>query len=59
MVDYKKLLLAYINHVGECEGVTFLSTMYGKVKGLTEEEDQILRQLDKESLDFFTGNTDD
>ena len=45
--DYKKILLAYINHVGECEGCTFLGwSLDNGVTGLSSEEVEELRSLD-------------
>jgi Fe-S cluster biogenesis protein NfuA len=45
--DYKKILLAYINHVGECEGCTFLGrSVDNGITGLSSEEVEELRRLD-------------
>jgi hypothetical protein len=46
--DYKKILLSYINHVGECEGVTFLGEGQKEwgIKGLSSEEVEELLRLD-------------
>jgi hypothetical protein len=45
--DYKKILLAYINHVGECEGVTFLGHHVANgITGLSSEDVEELVRLD-------------
>lgn len=38
MIDYKKLLVAYINHVIDCEGVSFLEDGFSKNLNLNEDE---------------------
>jgi hypothetical protein len=39
MIDYRKILIAYVDHVGECEGVDFLEDgPAAHQPGLTEEE---------------------
>jgi hypothetical protein len=46
--DYKKILLAYINHVEECEGLTFLGGAEDDgITGLSSEEVEELVRLDK------------
>lgn len=47
-VDYKKILLAYLNHVGELEGTCFLGRSADQgIKGLTSEELTHLCELSK------------
>ena len=49
-MDYKKLLLAYMNHVGEMEGTYFLGHSADTgITGLTQQEVNELRSLTKES----------
>jgi hypothetical protein len=50
MTDYRTLLLKYIDHVGNCEGVTFLGDRDRNKSLFTEEEWTLLQQLDRESL---------
>lgn len=46
--DYKKILLAYIDHVGQCEGVTFLGRPADNgIEGLSSEELEELLRLGK------------
>ena len=46
-MDYRELLKKYINHVGECEGITFLR--YGeKPDFITDEEWAELQKIAKE-----------
>jgi hypothetical protein len=45
-VDYRELLQKYIDHVGECEGVTYIRLKHRKVGQFTEPEWQALRELD-------------
>jgi hypothetical protein len=49
--DYRTLLLKYINHVGECEGTTFLSDRWHDDRLFTDEEWSVMQQLDKESYE--------
>jgi hypothetical protein len=44
MIDYKELLIKYIKHVEECEGINFLDTIGNT---LTEEELKELELLSK------------
>jgi hypothetical protein len=46
--DYKKILLAYIGHVGDCEGCSFLGEGQKEwgIKGLSSEEVEELLRLD-------------
>lgn len=48
-MDYKALLIKYIQHVGECEGVTFISERYRGLPypGFTDEEFNELQVLDR------------
>jgi hypothetical protein len=44
--DYRKLLIAYIAHVGDCEGTDFLgNSAKDGIKGLSEEEVEELKYL--------------
>lgn len=47
-VNHRDLLKKYINHVGECEGITFLSEGR-RTAGLTDEEWEALQLLDIEA----------
>ena len=50
VIDYRELLMKYIEHVGECEGVTFMSKCHEPRTGLfTTEEWEELQRLDGES----------
>ena len=46
-MNYRELLKKYINHVANCEGVTFISQLHKN--SFTEEEIEELIKLDKES----------
>ena len=48
MIDYRNLLIKYINHVGEQEGISFLNERYyfGGTFFSSEEWDE-LQNLDK------------
>lgn len=43
-MNYKRILMLYIEHVGYVEGSTFINY---HIDGLTEEEMEELRRLDK------------
>lgn len=50
-MDYRKILIAYIDHVGRCEGVDFLGSGPSEVlPGLTEEEGIALAKARDASL---------
>lgn len=50
MIDYKTLLLKYIEIVGYAEGISFISEKY-RIQGLfTNEEWEELERLDKHGL---------
>jgi Fe-S cluster biogenesis protein NfuA len=52
--DYRKILKAYIWHIGECEGCTFLGrSAEPSIEGLTTEERDELRKIDKELEDEY------
>lgn len=54
MIDYRELLMKYIDHVGECEGITFISDYHRPRAGLfTTEEWEELRRLDAESEKYM------
>lgn len=46
--NYRRMLLWYIDHVGQCEGVSFLGDRY-KPNDLTDDEWAELQELDQES----------
>lgn len=46
-IDYKKLLLKYMNHVGEQEGTCFTGSSLTLNEQFTEEEKEELRSLEK------------
>lgn len=49
MIDYRELLLRYIQHVGECEGKTYVpkdSGGHSDVKFTPEEEAELDRLYD-------------
>jgi hypothetical protein len=49
-MDYRELLKKYINHVGYCEGTTFIHMAYPDDMGFTAEEVAELEKLDAEVL---------
>jgi hypothetical protein len=51
-MDYRALLLKYINHVGECEGVTFIADHHRRPDLFTDEEWAELCRLDDDGRDF-------
>lgn len=52
MFDYMKILAAYIRHVGEIEGVDFLSRSEGQaIYGLSLEETKELLRISDTSYD--------
>lgn len=53
MIDYRELIKKYINHVGECEGVSFIQNNY-LGKEFSKEEKEELIKLDKEAYDEQT-----
>jgi len=44
-VDFKKILIHYVDHVGNYEGTTFINRH--TIEGLTEPEMDALRAVDK------------
>jgi len=53
--DYRKLLMRYINHVGDCEGTDFL--YYDQMnKNFSAEEKNILHQLSSDGIEFEKKN---
>lgn len=50
MIDYKSLLLKYINHVAENEGVTFIKDTWRNEDMFSEAEWDELVKLDDEAL---------
>ena len=47
--NYRNMLMWYMNHVGDCEGVSFLSDRYKPQNGLTDEEWAELQELDRQA----------
>lgn len=46
MIDYRKILMAYMDHVGECEGTFFLGPYRPMLDDvLTEEEGNALADI--------------
>jgi hypothetical protein len=46
MIDYRKILKAYMDHVGECEGVFFIGPIReGQIKSLSEGENNALMDI--------------
>lgn len=45
-LDWRKICKAYIRHVIQEEGVSFLNSWRGDPNGLNEEEAKALRELD-------------
>lgn len=54
MIDYKELLMKYINHVADNEGVTFIKDCF-KGDCFTEEEWAELTKLDEEAWREING----
>jgi hypothetical protein len=48
MIDYRKILKFYIDHVGDCEGTAFL-TGADNFSQLTAEENQALNEVYNEA----------
>jgi hypothetical protein len=48
-MDYRKLLKKYIEHVGWCEGVSFLGE-YDRTEFFTDDEWKEMREIDNEVL---------
>jgi hypothetical protein len=44
------LLGAYINHVGDCEGIDFLSSNYTPSKWLSMEDVELLNQASEQTV---------
>jgi hypothetical protein len=58
--DYKKLLVAYLWHVGEMEGCTFLGRSADSgIDGLNAAEVEELRTLDKLPFSFLLEHTNE
>ena len=55
MTDYKDLLLKYINHVAENEGVTFIKDTWRNENMFSEEEWAELVKLDEEAWQKING----
>jgi hypothetical protein len=51
-IDYRELLIKYIAHVGECEGVTFILSWDHVPKPFTPEEWSELVALDGQSKKY-------
>lgn len=48
MIDWRKILMAYISHVGACEGIDFLPA---ELDGLTAEENAALNEAAADLLE--------
>lgn len=55
MIDYKALLLKYINHVAENEGVTFIKDTWRNEDMFSEPEWDELVKLDDEAWEQLNG----
>ena len=55
MIDYKALLLKYINHVAENEGVTFIKDTWRNEDIFSESEWDELVKLDDEAWAQLNG----
>ena len=55
MIDYKALLLKYINHVAENEGVTFIKDTWRNKDIFSEAEWAELVKLDEEAWYELNG----
>lgn len=55
MIDYKALLLKYINHVAENEGVTFIKDTYRNEDVFSGDEWNELVKLDEEAWQQLNG----
>ena len=53
-MDHRELLMKYISHVGDCEGVTYLSdwSLHFNPRLFSAEETEELRRLEDESKKF-------
>ena len=49
-VDYRELLIKYINQVGEMEGVSFI---YDDIKGMSSSEIKALRECETEAGNYW------
>jgi hypothetical protein len=54
MEDWKLILMKYINHVGDCEGVSFIGE--NKPDSFTEEEWKSLQDANSESYSLLYEN---
>ena len=48
-IDYRQLLSKYLDHVGDCEGVTFIHAIGGSKVAFSDEEIAELRTIEKET----------
>lgn len=55
MIDYKALLLKYINHVAENEGVTFIKDTWRNEDMFSKAEWDELVKLDDEAWEQLNG----
>lgn len=51
MIDWKLILMKYINHVGDCEGVSFIGEK--KPESFTDEEFENLKKADSEAYSLI------
>jgi len=55
MTDYKSLLMKYINHVADNEGVTFIKDTWRNEYVFSEDEWNELVKLDEEAQQQLNG----
>jgi hypothetical protein len=56
-MDYRELLKNYMNHVSECEGVTFVGSNQGFWSHFTPAEQTELRTIEAElTAEWIEGN---
>jgi hypothetical protein len=58
MIDYEKMLRAYMQMVLSWESITFINYHYSDEWGLTEEESARLIQIGEEETDKYTREFD-
>lgn len=53
-IDYRELLMKYIEHVGECEGITFIrgGRLQSSAVPFTDAEVEEMEKLDQESKKY-------
>ena len=55
-MDYRQLLIKYINHIGNMEGISYIERFEKDMKsvGITDEEIKELKILDEEGIPWIT-----